>query len=1043
MTTFKPSESLAGPEIGDLTMAPDTIAVPLGWRVLVVGDLLLPAEATASSTAIASELAQVAETWEGPGLFVLSGRLFDVSTGPTRLLEARRALEAHPRLRFALESFAARDDGRLVHQGGQVDGTTEPASLLAGLESFGALDLLVATGEGSRRVRIGHEGTPWDPGSPGDGATREEISPWLNAPVDAPWLEGINRLGDPARSNRFVVSRTLYRRIGRHLWWLGVPFLVAMVVRIAITPWVANHVGGSAAGRALIRAHRADGVDQLQVALGVAAVAAVVMLVVVGLLSRRLWSTLGGGAIGDRIPGTTINDLQRDQARVLMAHGYQGYITAIGFDPEYTSLYPGFFVNLGASAEVVREHRARFGLPPVFLHSEQVCWVEIGAGAELHLSLMLGRTDVPAGTRLERTVAIPPARLTSADEVPRLPGGTVLDPHEVASYPSGASWPPASDLRRLHRRTRRVRRWGALFILLAGLINLVDAITPPLRNRLHLVSQFLPLQASIAANAVLAIIGLVLIGLGRGVLRGQRRAWLVSIALLAGTTALHLLAGVDGEESLITLGILVFLVINRRSFQARSDRASVRTAMLALVAGVVGVTVLTTTSIELFTHVSHDHATIPWPTAFAAVAERLVGFTAVPLPIKADRFLSPLLLVLGVMLVIVVLYLLTRPVVDRRMVSGRAAELRARDVVRRHGMSTLDYFALRSDKRWYFHRDSMVAYAVYGGICLISPDPIGPVNERHQVWEAFRHFAQEQGWIVAIMGAGQEWLPIYRESGMHNIYLGDEAVVNVQEFSLAGKAMKGLRQAHNRVANKGYTVSFHDPARLESSLADELTQLMSLSRQGEHERGFSMMLGRIFDPRDSDLLLVVVRDPEGRAVAMCQFVPAPGIHGYSLDLMRRDPGEHPNGLIDFALCSTIEHLRLEGAVGLSLNFAAMRSTLAGDRGDGTVQRAERWILKRLSNFAQIESLWKFNAKYEPEWLARYVVYDTAEHLAPVAMAILRAESLWEIPVLGRLLSAGAERRMQAAREETEHYRARQLAPEVPAIEPAGASRRIP
>ena len=438
MTTFKPSESLAGPEIGDLTMAPDTIAVPLGWRVLVVGDLLLPAEATASSTAIASELAQVAETWEGPGLFVLSGRLFDVSTGPTRLLEARRALEAHPRLRFALESFAARDDGRLVHQGGQVDGTTEPASLLAGLESFGAPDLLVATGEGSRRVRIGHEGTPWDPGSPGDGATREEISPWLNAPVDAPWLEGINRLGDPARSNRFVVSRTLYRRIGRHLWWLGVPFLVALVVRIAITPWVANHVGGSAAGRALIRAHRADGVDQLQVALGVAAVAAVVMLVVVGLLSRRLWSTLGGGAIGDRIPGTTINDLQRDQARVLMAHGYQGYITAIGFDPEYTSLYPGFFVNLGASAEVVREHRARFGLPPVFLHSEQVCWVEIGAGAELHLSLMLGRTDVPAGTRLERTVAIPPARLTSADEVPRLPGGTVLDPHEVASYPSGA-----------------------------------------------------------------------------------------------------------------------------------------------------------------------------------------------------------------------------------------------------------------------------------------------------------------------------------------------------------------------------------------------------------------------------------------------------------------------------------------------------------------------------------------------------------------------------------------------------------------------------
>ena len=86
-----------------------------------------------------------------------------------------------------------------------------------------------------------------------------------------------------------------------------------------------------------------------------------------------------------------------------------------------------------------------------------------------------------------------------------------------------------------------------------------------------------------------------------------------------------------------------------------------------------------------------------------------------------------------------------------------------------------------------------------------------------------------------------------------------------------------------------------------------------------------------------------------------------------------------------------------------------------------MQRAERWFLKRLSSFAQIESLWRFNAKYEPEWLPRYVVFDTAEHLVPVVMAIMRAESLWEIPVLGRLLAAGAEKRMVAAQQETEAF----------------------
>ena len=142
------------------------------------------------------------------------------------------------------------------------------------------------------------------------------------------------------------------------------------------------------------------------------------------------------------------------------------------------------------------------------------------------------------------------------------------------------------------------------------------------------------------------------------------------------------------------------------------------------------------------------------------------------------------------------------------------------------------------------------------------------------------------------------------------------------------------------------------------------------------------MLGRIFDPRDEDLVLCVVTSPDGSPAAMCQFVPARGIGGYSLDLMRRDKGEHPNGLIDFALVSSIEHFKDLGCTGVSLNFAAMRSVLEGDRGDGVTQRVERWAVKKLSSIFQMETLWRFNSKYVPEWLPRYMVFDTAEHLVP-------------------------------------------------------------
>jgi lysyl-tRNA synthetase class 2 len=379
---------------------------------------------------------------------------------------------------------------------------------------------------------------------------------------------------------------------------------------------------------------------------------------------------------------------------------------------------------------------------------------------------------------------------------------------------------------------------------------------------------------------------------------------------------------------------------------------------------------------------------------------------AVPGPV--DRFLAAALAAVGAGLVALVGWLLFRPVVSRRTAGSGDGRDKARELVSRHGRGTLDYFALRDDKEFFFDGNSAVAYAVYGGVCLVSPDPIGPPAERDQVWDAFRRFADAHGWALAVLGAGEEWLPVYRHAGMHDLYVGDEAVVDATRFSLEGGRHKALRQAVNRIAKYGYTLSFHDPARLDPALAHGLREVMTKSRRGEAERGFSMTLGRVFDPQDEGLLLAVASDAEGAPVAFCQFVPAPGIDGYSLDLMRRDQGEHPNGLMDFLVAGTVEELRRRGLRGLGLNFATMRAVLAGEAGDSLGQRVEAWLLRRMSDSMQIESLWKFNAKYDPDWLPRYAVYDAPEHLVAVAMAIARAESFWELPVIGRFLQPAAE-----------------------------------
>ncbi len=355
--------------------------------------------------------------------------------------------------------------------------------------------------------------------------------------------------------------------------------------------------------------------------------------------------------------------------------------------------------------------------------------------------------------------------------------------------------------------------------------------------------------------------------------------------------------------------------------------------------------------------------------------------------------------------------------------------VRARAIFERYGSGTLDYFALRSDKEFFFWGSTVVAYAVYGGACLVSPDPIGPPAEHEETWHAFRTFADERGWSVGVLGAGEDWLPIYRASGMHDLYVGDEGVVRVERFTLEGGRFKGLRQAVNRVAKYGYTITFHDPSDIDDALRRELTEVMTRSRRGDVERGFSMTLGRAFQPEDRGLLLAVVHGPvpaasgddqapaagaapaprvaapgrHGPVVAFCQFVPAPGIGGFSLDLMRRDNGEHPNGLIDFAVVETIRYLKAHGMKGLGLNFATMRAVLAGEAGDGLSQRIQAWLLKRMGDSMQIESLWRFNAKYDPDWQPRYALYDAPENALSMAFAVARAESFWELPVIGRFL----------------------------------------
>ena len=115
MTVDTTAERGPEPEVASLEDPPAVparrIEVALGRRVEVIGDLILPAVPSPSSTAACRDVARRLGEWQGPGTVVICGQL--VATSPGETADAAAVLGAHVELTEALAKFATRPDSQV------------------------------------------------------------------------------------------------------------------------------------------------------------------------------------------------------------------------------------------------------------------------------------------------------------------------------------------------------------------------------------------------------------------------------------------------------------------------------------------------------------------------------------------------------------------------------------------------------------------------------------------------------------------------------------------------------------------------------------------------------------------------------------------------------------------------------------------------------------------------------------------------------------------------------------------------------------------
>jgi lysyl-tRNA synthetase, class II len=589
--------------------------------------------------------------------------------------------------------------------------------------------------------------------------------------------------------------------------------------------------------------------------------------------------------------------------------------------------------------------------------------------------------------------------------------------HQPSASPAGS--PAGGDegghtraqVTRAHDR-RRQRRWVPFVTgwlsLLIGLANIVGVAIPRLHlhHRLHRITVFVPGTLTNVTATATVIVGLLLILLSRALWRRKRRAWQAVTVLLGFSFVIHVVHApyhVQAIAAAVALGILLYF---RGEFYAVGDPRTRWSAAGIFVVLLIADIAIGLTYILLARHLARDYSL--WQRTVHVV----YGLAGVSGPVqfvpdsRADLF-NLLTSTLGVFTLLVTTYLFLRPARRATRLSGRDAQ-QIRELLARHGdRDSLGYFALRDDKNviWSPTGKACIGYRVVSGVMLASGDPIGDPEAWPGAIQAFLAEAARHAWVPAVMGCGELGAEVWcRESDLTALELGDEAIVDVADFSLQGRSMRNVRQMVARVARQGYTAEVR---RVSDIGRDEVIRIVSRAnswRGSPTERGFSMALGRVGRPQDGDVIATATEN--GVLRGLLHFVPW-GSDGLSLDLMRRDRNAQP-GVNDFLIVEAIKAASSLGVKRISLNFAVFRAALErGERiGAGPVLRVWRRVLIFMSRWFQIESLYKFNAKFCPVWVPRFFVFPGATDVVRVGIAALEAEAFLVWPRLGIRRLAG-------------------------------------
>lgn len=536
---------------------------------------------------------------------------------------------------------------------------------------------------------------------------------------------------------------------------------------------------------------------------------------------------------------------------------------------------------------------------------------------------------------------------------------------------------------------RRVRRLVTVAALGLGVADLILAAGDQTRLKAGFLGMGWALSAVFGARYVLLVAGISLIVVARSLLRGKRNASRIAlIAAVVSALGLHV-----KEADAIGLGlsaaVLVLLIITRSRFRARSDPALARGGVQLLASGLLATFLYGTAGLYLLDRNFRESTTLGESIKDALRLLVLLPTSTIEPVTRHGRWFLDSVRFAALAVLLVGLARIVATVVFHQDPTDRAT---VTEILQRWATTSLAHFELLDDKNWLIATDrkAFIGYKVIGTTAVALGDPIGAPESRQQALEEFTRLCDLNGWTPAFHQITPDASGLLRGAGFKVLKIGEEAIIDVQRWSVHGPGYKWLRSALRRVERAGFEI-----AELPKPLDDAtLAQLREVSdtwvRTGGHrERTFTV--GQ-FDPEYLQVtrIFAVRHHDTGHIVAFANVVPSYQSPDGTFDLMRFRP-DAPNGVMDLLFVGLIGQFKSEGKSGMNLGLAP----LANISGESLADRALRVLYEHGGKAFRYQGLRRFKDKWDPRWEDRYLGYRHDADLPKVATAVIRAGELPE------------------------------------------------